>query len=474
MHRPGTYGRTVTIMSWSKIDGKIAEMKKSIKRHYDTMKRQLSNAVFVFKPFSVKQKKVLTWWCDNSPVKDKDGIIAGGAIRSGKTLCMSLSFVMWGMARFSHQNFAICGKTIGSLRRNVIFWLKLMLRSRGYEVRERRADNLLIIKRGDTVNYFYLFGGKDESSQNLIQGITLAGVFFDEVALMPESFVNQATARCSVNGSKWWFNCNPAGPKHWFKENWIDEIGTEEKQKNLVYLHFTMDDNLSLSEKVKARYRSQFTGLFYQRYILGLWKIAEGLVYPMFDEDKHVVHEVPKGGIYFISVDYGIRNPFSAGKWCINGNVATRVKEVYYDSRREERRNMTESQKTDEEYYAMIEELAGDDIIQAIILDPSADSFKQCIRRHNKFSVRNAKNAVIPGIGNTATMLNVGMLKFFEECEDTIREFGLYMWDPDASEDKVIKEYDHAMDDTRYFVQTIMRRYAKGLKWVGDDAEKVS
>ncbi|WP_328585614.1 PBSX family phage terminase large subunit [Christensenella intestinihominis] len=474
MHRPGTYGRTVTIMSWSKIDGKIAEMKKSIKRHYDTMKRQLSNAVFVFKPFSVKQKKVLTWWCDNSPVKDKDGIIADGAIRSGKTLCMSLSFVMWGMARFSHQNFAICGKTIGSLRRNVIFWLKLMLRSRGYQVRERRTDNLLVIKRGDTVNYFYLFGGKDEGSQDLIQGITLAGAFFDEVALMPESFVNQATARCSVDGSKWWFNCNPEGPKHWFKENWIDNIGAGEKQKNLIYLHFTMDDNLSLSEAVKARYRSQFTGLFYQRYILGLWKIAEGLVYPMFDEKKHVVHEAPKGGLYYISVDYGTRNPFSAGLYCINGKVATKIKEVYHDSRREEKRAMEDCQKTDEEYYTMLEELAGDYVIQAVVIDPSAASFKTCIKRHRKFSTRNAHNEVLDGIRNTATMLNVGMLKIHEDCKDTIREFGLYCWNAEAKKDEVVQENDHALDETRYLVQTIMRRYAKGLKWVDDDAKKVS
>ena len=178
---------------------------------------------FHFKPFSQKQRKVLNWWCESSPVKDYDGIIADGAIRSGKTVSMSLSFAIWAMDTFNGQNFAMCGKTIGSFRRNVLFWLKLMLKSRGYRVTDHRADNLVIVTRGETENYFYIFGGKDERSQDLIQGITLAGVFFDEVALMPESFVNQATGRCSVEGSKYWFNCNPDGPYHWFKVNWIDK-----------------------------------------------------------------------------------------------------------------------------------------------------------------------------------------------------------------------------------------------------------
>ena len=161
---------------------------------------------------------------------------------------MCLSFVMWSMSNFDGQNFGMCGKTIGSFRRNVLFWLKLMLRSRGYSVTDHRADNLLVVSRGDVENFYYIFGGKDERSQDLVQGITLAGVFFDEVALMPESFVNQATGRCSVDGSKMWFNCNPDGPYHWFKQNWINKC----KEKNILYLHFTMDDNLSLSEKIKT------------------------------------------------------------------------------------------------------------------------------------------------------------------------------------------------------------------------------
>lgn len=233
---------------------------------------------FKFRPFSEKQKKVLTWWFPESPVQDYDGIIADGAIRSGKTVSMALSFIMWAMESFSDENFALCGKTIGTFRRNVLKPLKVMLWTRGYKFVDHRTDNLLEVSRKGVTNYFYVFGGKDEGSQDLIQGLTLAGAFFDEVALMPESFVNQATGRCSVEGSKFWFNCNPLNPLHWFKKNWIDRA----EEKRLLYLHFTMDDNLSLSERVKERYRALYQGVFFKRYILGLWVAAEGVIYRQF------------------------------------------------------------------------------------------------------------------------------------------------------------------------------------------------
>ena len=288
---------------------KIKTLKEKLQKMKINRGKRQNGQTFHFSSFSKKQKQVLTWWCKESPVHDKDGIIADGAIRSGKTISMSLSFVMWAMSSFSGQNFAMCGKTIGSFRRNVLFWLKLMLRSRGYSVTDHRADNLLTIRKDGKENYFYIFGGKDERSQDLIQGITLAGVFFDEVALMPESFVNQATGRCSVKGSKFWFNCNPDGPYHWFKVNWIDKC----EQKNILYLHFTMDDNLSLDEEIKARYRSMYIGVFFKRYILGLWAAAEGIIYDMFDEEKHVRNikdffQLLIDGNRYVSCDYGTQN----------------------------------------------------------------------------------------------------------------------------------------------------------------------
>lgn len=410
-------------------------------------------AIFKFKPFSSKQLQVLTWWLPNSPVKDKDGIIADGAIRSGKTLSMSLSFVMWAMFYFTGQNFGMCGKTIGSFRRNVLFWLKLMLRSRGYRVTDHRADNLVVVTKGDVTNYFYIFGGKDERSQDLIQGITLAGCFFDEVALMPESFVNQATGRCSVDGSKFWFNCNPDGPYHWFKVNWIDKLDI----KNLIHLHFTMEDNLSLSEKIKARYRSMYSGVFYDRYIKGLWVVAEGVIYDMFDKVKHIIDDAKDilKDTYYVSVDYGTQNATvfllwvknTAGKWICE-------KEYYYSGRDES------EQKTDTEYADDLKAFLGDIKPKAIIIDPSAASFIAELKKRG-YTVKKAKNDVLDGIRYVATLLNQEKIAFMEVCKNTILEFNSYIWDAKASErgeDKPIKQHDHAMDAVRYFCYTIVFR----------------
>ena len=237
-------------------------------------------ALFKFTKFSLKQKAVLEWWM-HPDYKDKDGIVCDGSIRSGKTTVMSLSFVIWAMTTFNGENFALCGKTIQSLRRNVIKQLKSMLVSRGYTVIEHRSENSMTIIRGEVENEFYLFGGKDEGSQDLIQGITLAGVFFDEVALMPESFVNQATGRCSVEGSKMWFNCNPEGPDHFIKTEWIDKI----TEKNLIRIHFTMRDNPSLALQIIERYERMYKGVFFDRFILGLWVVASGIIFKYFAED---------------------------------------------------------------------------------------------------------------------------------------------------------------------------------------------
>lgn len=431
---------------------------------------------FHFKPFSKKQRKVLNWWCADSPVKDYDGIIADGAIRSGKTVSMSLSFVMWAMSTFDGQNFAMCGKTIGSFRRNVLFWLKLMLRSRGYTVSDNRADNLVIISRGGITNYFYLFGGKDERSQDLIQGITLAGVFFDEVALMPESFVNQATGRCSVDGSKMWFNCNPDGPYHWFKVNWINKavgyLGAEkagqlEKEaegrgekaglKKLLYLHFTMDDNLSLSETIKLRYRNLYSGVFFKRYILGLWAMAEGVIYDMFSNEKHVLKNLD-GLIwtndYYVSCDYGTQNATVFLLWRkTTAGVWVCIKEYYYSGRDKS------VQKTDIEYAGDLQKFLEGIKVKAVIVDPSAASFIAQLKKLG-FHVKKANNDVLDGIRLVGTLLNQEKILFYESCENTIQEFASYVWDAKAverGEDKPLKQADHAADAVRYFCSTVLK-----------------
>lgn len=389
----------------------------------------------------------------DSPVKDYDGIIADGAIRSGKTVSMSLAFVFWAMSTFNGQNFAMCGKTIGSFRRNVLFWLKLMLRSRGYQVTDHRADNLVEISRGEVTNYFYIFGGKDERSQDLIQGITLAGVFFDEVALMPESFVNQATGRCSVEGSKYWFNCNPDGPYHWFKVNWIDK----QEEKHLLYLHFTMDDNLSLSEKIKARYRSMYSGVFFLRYIKGLWAVAEGVIYDMFDEDRHVVDsiELQQQPVYYVSCDYGTQNAtvFLLWRKALDGRWAC-IREYYYSGRD------TRKQKTDSEFSDDLKEWLRGIVPERVIVDPAAASFIAELKKRG-YNVKKARNDVLDGIRFVAMLLNQDKIVFLRCCENTIKEFASYIWDEktaDRGEDKPVKVRDHAMDAVRYMCYTVIRK----------------
>ena len=395
-----------------------------------------------FEPFSEKQLAALCWWCDKSPYKGRDAIICDGAVRSGKTLCLSLSFILWSFARFENQNFALCGKTVTSLRRNLVMPLMQVLGEMGFTCEHKISQGILLVSYQGRQNRYYLFGGKDEGSAALIQGITLAGILLDEVALMPRSFVEQALARCSVEGSKFWFNCNPEHPFHWFYTEWIKQ----HRRKNVLYLHFCMEDNPSLSPAMLARYRTLYTGVFYERYVLGKWVAAHGAVYPMFNEAEHVVQALPVCERYIISCDYGTVNPASFGLWGLCEGIWYRMREYYYHSRTQG------VQKTDEEYADALEELAGGLPVEVVLVDPSAASFIQCLRRRGHFKVLAARNDVPDGIRMVSGALKEGKLRFCQSCRATLREFSLYRWDLDARGDLPMKENDHAMDDMRYFV----------------------
>lgn len=403
-----------------------------------------------FKPFSPKQKIIMTWWIKDG-LKDYDGIICDGAIRSGKTLCTSISFVAWATANADGKAFAICGKTITSLKRNLVVPLLRELKDLGFKCKEKKTGSYIDISFGNKSNRFYLFGGKDEGSAALIQGVTLAGVLLDEVALMPRSFVEQALARCSDSISKLWFNCNPENPHHWFYNEWIKKT----KEKNILYLHFSLDDNPSLSLEIKKRYKRLYSGVFYERFIEGKWTAQTGTVYPMFDYNRHVKHPPSESDTYYISCDYGTVNPSSFGLWAKSGGRWYRISEYYYDSRR------VGQLRTDEEHYTELERLAGTRNIQAVIVDPSAASFIECIRRHGAFRVIPAKNQVISGIRKVSDALQQEKIFFSPECSDTIREFSLYSWEESETADKPKKEHDHAMDDIRYFVSTVLNSGAE-------------
>ena len=399
-----------------------------------------------FKAFSEKQLDVLSWWSPKRKTSSYDGIICDGAVRSGKTLCMSVSFISWAMFSFDGGSFAICGKTIRSVKRNVASPLLNILRELGFRVQEKLSSNIFIVYSGERKNTFYLFGGRDESSAALIQGITLCGVLFDEAALMPRSFVEQALARCSVEGSKLWFNCNPEYPQHWFCREWVKKT----KEKNIYYLHFVMEDNPSLSKKMLERYKKLYSGSFYDRFVLGKWTASEGLVYPFMSDDK-MLFDIPDGYAeqYVISCDYGTVNPSSFGLWGLFDGCWYRIGEYYYSSKKE---GMS---RTDEEHYTGLCEHAGERDISKIVVDPSAASFIEVIRRHGKYKVVSAKNNVLDGIRQTSTALKEGSIRICRSCGDSIREFGLYRWESGGN-DRPVKENDHSMDDIRYFVSTVL------------------
>ena len=399
--------------------------------------------------FSPKQQKVLTWWRHGR----WQALICDGAVRSGKTFCMGLSFFLWAQHDFNGRQFALCGKTVGALRRNLLTELVPCLRRIGMEVQENHSANTMTVRFAGHRNRFLLFGGRDASSAALIQGSTLAGLLLDETALMPRAFVEQAVARCSVRGSRLWFNCNPEGPEHWFYREWIEKA----ESRGALRLHFTMEDNPGLPPEIRQRYERLYSGVFYRRFVLGEWAAAQGLVYDFFDPEKDAA-VAPEGPFsrWRVSVDYGTVNPLSMGLWGEKNGVWYRVEEVYYDSRREGR------QKTDAEYAEMLERLAAGREIQRVIVDPSAASFIEALRQRG-WRVVKADNDVADGIRVTADLLRQRKIVLCRACRDCLREMALYCWDEKTGKDAPKKEHDHAMDEMRYFAMDLVGERKVGL-----------
>lgn len=361
---------------------------------------------------------------------------------------MSVSFVDWAMREFSDKRFGICGKTVDSCVKNIIIpYIGMTYVREKYQIQWRRSDKILEVKKGNRVNIFEVFGGKDESSAALIQGRTLAGVLLDEVALMPRSFVEQALARCSVSGAKMWFNCNPENPLHWFRQEWI----LKAPDRNALHLHFLMDDNPGLDEDTKRRYKNMYSGVFYQRYILGQWVMSEGLIYDMFDHTANTYREnipsLPYSCQRYIACDYGTTNPTVFLDIYDDGEIIRVDREYRWDSRKERR------QKTDQEYADDFMAFMGDNWC-TVLVDPSAASFIVALRQRGVY-VRDADNDVLDGIRRVGVLLKRRSLLVNERtCMGLIDELGTYMWDDKAAlrgEEKPIKQQDHGPDALRYF-----------------------
>lgn len=364
----------------------------------------------------------------------------GGATRSGKTyLDFKWIIPMRIRERIGKDGLTVLlGVTKSTIERNVL-----------EPMRNIYGDELVgTISSDNTAWLFgercYCLGAEKVSQVSKIRGASIKYCYGDEVADWSEEVFELLKSRLDKDYSCFDGTFNPQYPGHWLK-NFLDS------DADIFSQTYTIDDNPFLPESFKENLKKEYAGtVFYDRYILGHWVLAEGLVYPMF-HDGCIVDDVPESGDYYISIDYGTLNPFAAGLWRVTDKQAVMVAEYYYSGRG------TNQQKTDEEYYAEIERLAGDLDIEQVIIDPSAASMIEVIIRHGKFSVRKAINDVLPGIMTTARFLQQGRIKIHSGCTNTIAEFGLYRWDEKSEEDKPIKANDHAMDSIRYFAQTVLR-----------------
>ena len=260
-----------------------------------------TNKSFAFQPFSPKQKQLTYWWAEGSPFRDRDMVIADGAIRSGKTVAMLCGFFLWSLRCFEGERFILAGKTIGALKKNVIGPALQILQGWGLPYVYVSSGDEARLEVGG--NVYYLYDAHNERSQDRLQGLTAAGALADEAALFPRNFIEQMIGRCSVEGAKVWLNCNPESPAHYVKTELIDRA----EEKRIYHLHFLMDDNLTLSPGTRARYRRMFSGVFYRRFILGEWALTDGLIYPQFanDPNAYTADALPPIQYAAVGVDFG-------------------------------------------------------------------------------------------------------------------------------------------------------------------------
>lgn len=387
--------------------------------------------------FTQKQKDIVS---DLKHGKLRRLNILEGSVRSGKTWISLLIWALWVGMMPKDGRFLMVGRTLTSLKRNCLDLLEQLVGSANFDYSLSQKEGVLFGRK------IYLEGANDIRSEGKIRGMTLSGAYCDEITLMPETFFAMLLSRLSAAGAKLIGTTNPDNPQHWFKTNYLDR---RDKLDMQVYTYL-IDDNTTLDPAYVDSLKAEYVGVFYERFILGRWVQAEGLVYPQFEATKHMTAAVPDAGSWYVSIDYGTMNPFSAGLWCVTRSGAVRVREYYYDGR--SRKKL----KTDEEYYTELEKLIGDAPVIDIVVDPSAASFIEVIRRHGKFRVLKANNDVLDGIRFTSRYLSSGRLHFHNSCEAIKKEFGVYSWDEKSGKDAVIKESDHAMDDMRYFCMSIL------------------
>ena len=363
-----------------------------------------------------------------------------GSVRSGKTW---VSLVLWAfwvktMPEAPDCMYLMSARSLTTLKRNCLLPLQSLVGEDNFTFSISSKEGKLFGRK------IILEGANDAQAEAKIRGLTLQGAYCDELTKMQEDFFSMLLSRLSLPGAKLIATTNPDSPSHWLKTNYIGR----KDELDFLDVKFLIDDNTTLSKEYVDNIKREYVGVFYQRFILGQWTLAEGIVYPMYLDGCIVPTEERNFTRYVISMDYGIQNPTAMLLWGYCEGIWYQVKEYYHSGRE------TQQQKTDQEYYDELEKLAGDKIIECLIIDPSATSFIALVKQKHRFKIRRAKNDVLDGIQKTASALQSGLIKINDCCKRTIQEYGSYSWD-DSKDDVPIKENDHAMDATRYFVNTM-------------------
>lgn len=387
-------------------------------------------------PFSVKQREYL----DNA---DKRWNFKLGAVRSGKTYVDYYVIPKRIRERVGKPGLAvILGVTKSTVERNLL-----------EPMRQMWGEDLVGSINSQNVAYLfgekvYCLGAEKVSQVSKIRGSSIKYCYGDEVADWNEDVFEILKSRLDKPYSVFDGSLNPQSPNHWLKRF------IENPDYDIYAQHYTIFDNPFLPKSFVDNLCAEYKGsVYYKRYILGEWALAEGLVYPMFS-DKNIIHGAvaynPKHP-YYVAIDYGTVNPFAAGLFEFDGRGCTMVKELHYSGREQTRMD-------NEGYYELVSEMVGDIPIEGVVVDPSAAGFIETVKKHNKWVVRGADNDVINGIQEVTKYINYGLLKVHEDCTETLKEFQEYAWDENSEKDEVIKENDHHMDLIRYFIYTICRK----------------
>ena len=358
-----------------------------------------------------------------------------GAVRSSKTICSIVRWLEY-VKSGPPGDLLMAGKTERTLKRNILDPLQQIVGSSRFKYNRGTGEAHLFGRR------IYIAGANDERAAGKIQGLTLAGAYGDELTLWPESFFKMLLSRLSVPGAKLFGTTNPDGPYHWLRTEYLDN-----KALDLRSWHFTLEDNPNLDPAYVAALKKEYAGLWYKRFILGLWVLAEGAIYDMWDEGKHIKSAPPYLNRRIVAVDYGTTNPCTFGLYGFGaGPEVFLEREYWYDSKE------TGKQKTDSEYADDFMTWLGNVPVEAIYVDPSAASFIAELRGRG-YIISEANNAVLDGIRFVSTMLSNGHFFIDPSCTHTKNEFASYVWDSKAQmkgEDKPLKRNDHCMDRNRY------------------------